>query len=252
MGIGRRGQTRTMRMSLLGGFQLENEGAELILPVGSQRLLAFLALKGRSIRRPLVAGTLWPVATEDHASSSLRSALARLHGGVKRRGAHLDRLAFGSRLSPTLPPSRSTSGELAHRVDRVPDLGWFAPLRSRRRAGKHDPARVRFGVCTGQSCQDGPDESAPVTDRFDVDVDLAVVVQPVHRGLDPLDGYGLALGRSLRADDDFIGPDLDDPVRSTGERGDRGPEEAPEMTQGIGRPRRFVQSEEPDQASLLA
>jgi DNA-binding SARP family transcriptional activator len=72
-----------MRMSLLGGFQLENEGAELILPEGSQRLLAFLALKGRSIRRPLVAGTLWPVATEDHASSSLRSALARLHGGAR-------------------------------------------------------------------------------------------------------------------------------------------------------------------------
>jgi hypothetical protein len=83
MGIGRRGQTRTMRMSLLGGFQLENEGAELILPEGSQRLLAFLALKGRSIRRPLVAGTLWPVATEDHASSSLRSALARLQGGAR-------------------------------------------------------------------------------------------------------------------------------------------------------------------------
>jgi DNA-binding SARP family transcriptional activator len=67
------------RISLLGGFQLEtDEKPALILPGGSQRLLAFLALKGRLIERHTVAGTLWPVATEAHASSSLRSALARL------------------------------------------------------------------------------------------------------------------------------------------------------------------------------
>jgi DNA-binding SARP family transcriptional activator len=67
------------RISLLGGFQIETgEDPALILPEGSQRLLAFLALKGRLIQRQTVAGTLWPVATETHASSSLRSALARL------------------------------------------------------------------------------------------------------------------------------------------------------------------------------
>ena len=72
-----------LRISLLGGFQLETEGPALILPEGSQRLLAFLALKGRLIQRQTVAGTLWPVATEVHASSSLRSALARLRGGAR-------------------------------------------------------------------------------------------------------------------------------------------------------------------------
>jgi DNA-binding SARP family transcriptional activator len=71
------------RISLLGGFQLETERPALILPEGSQRLLAFLALKGRLIQRQAVAGTLWPVATEAHASSSLRSALARLRGGAR-------------------------------------------------------------------------------------------------------------------------------------------------------------------------
>ena len=71
------------RISLLGGFQLETDGPAIILPEGSQRLLAFLALKGRLIQRQTVAGTLWPVATEDRASSSLRSALARLHGGAR-------------------------------------------------------------------------------------------------------------------------------------------------------------------------
>jgi SARP family transcriptional regulator, regulator of embCAB operon len=35
------------------------------------------------VRRSVAAGTLWPVATEDHASSSLRSALARLQGEAR-------------------------------------------------------------------------------------------------------------------------------------------------------------------------
>ena len=72
-----------IRISLLGGFKLEDDGPTMILPEGSQRLLAFLALKGRLIRRQAAAGTLWPVATEDHAFSSLRSALARLHEGAR-------------------------------------------------------------------------------------------------------------------------------------------------------------------------
>jgi SARP family transcriptional regulator, regulator of embCAB operon len=72
-----------VRISLLGGFQLESEGPAVILPEGSQRLLAFLALKGRLIQRQTVAGTLWPVATEAHAASSLRSALARLRGRAR-------------------------------------------------------------------------------------------------------------------------------------------------------------------------
>jgi DNA-binding SARP family transcriptional activator len=72
------------RISLLGGFQLETEEEPLlILPEASQRLLAFLALKGRLIQRQTVAGTLWPVATDVHASSSLRSALARLRGPAR-------------------------------------------------------------------------------------------------------------------------------------------------------------------------
>ncbi len=37
-----------IRISLLGGFQLEKDGPAIILPEGSQRLLAFLALKGSS------------------------------------------------------------------------------------------------------------------------------------------------------------------------------------------------------------
>ena len=71
-------RNRLLRLSLLDGLRLEDEEPSIILPEGSQRLLAFLALKGRPIRRPVVGGTLWPVATEDNASSNLRSAPTRL------------------------------------------------------------------------------------------------------------------------------------------------------------------------------
>jgi DNA-binding SARP family transcriptional activator len=72
-----------LRVSLLDGFRLQNAGSTIVLPERSQRLVAFLALKARSVRRSVVAGTLWPAASERHASSSLRSALTHLHGAAR-------------------------------------------------------------------------------------------------------------------------------------------------------------------------
>jgi DNA-binding SARP family transcriptional activator len=63
---------------LLGGFSLFWGSAALGIPRASQRLVAFLALHGRMVPRAAVAGTLWPNASEGHAYSNLRSALARL------------------------------------------------------------------------------------------------------------------------------------------------------------------------------
>jgi DNA-binding SARP family transcriptional activator len=48
------------------------------LPLGAQRLLAFLALQDRSVLRLYVAGTLWLDATEERSYANLRSALWRL------------------------------------------------------------------------------------------------------------------------------------------------------------------------------
>jgi len=103
-----------VRISLLGGFQVETEeGPALILPEGSQRLLAFLALKGRLVRRQAVAGTLWPIATEAHASSSLRSALARL-GGEARVSVAATARALG--LSDDVTVDLWDARELAHQL----------------------------------------------------------------------------------------------------------------------------------------
>jgi DNA-binding SARP family transcriptional activator len=63
---------------LLGGFGLSSDGDDVPVAKGSQRLLAYLAVRRRPVPRMVVAGTLWPAVGEAHAYSALRSALARL------------------------------------------------------------------------------------------------------------------------------------------------------------------------------
>src|SRR5690242_512585 len=69
-----------LQIDVLGGFRFWIRGKDALpaLPGGSQRLLAFLALRERSVMRTAAAGTLWPEASEDHAHASLRSAISRL------------------------------------------------------------------------------------------------------------------------------------------------------------------------------
>jgi DNA-binding SARP family transcriptional activator len=68
-----------LRVSVLGTFEFFVGGEALPAEAGgSQRLLAFLALRDRAVMRATVAGTLWPEASDDHAHSSLRSAISRL------------------------------------------------------------------------------------------------------------------------------------------------------------------------------
>ncbi len=66
------------RLRLLAGFTFESAGQPVIMPLGQQRLLAFLALRGPS-HRSLVAGTLWPEAPEEHSLASLRTSVWRLN-----------------------------------------------------------------------------------------------------------------------------------------------------------------------------
>jgi DNA-binding SARP family transcriptional activator len=66
-------------LSLLQGFHLEHEGENLELPLGIQRLVAFLAVHNRPLIRLFVAGNLWIDSSEEHASANLRTALWRLH-----------------------------------------------------------------------------------------------------------------------------------------------------------------------------
>ncbi|MEV2227893.1 BTAD domain-containing putative transcriptional regulator [Streptomyces phaeochromogenes] len=75
-----RGRTGTASpsLSLLGRFCLRY-GAEVVdVGVGGQRLLAYLGLR-RPTTRSVLAGVLWPDATDRRALGSLRTALWKLH-----------------------------------------------------------------------------------------------------------------------------------------------------------------------------
>ncbi|MFC3575624.1 BTAD domain-containing putative transcriptional regulator [Streptomyces yaanensis] len=74
-----------MRIALLGGFDLMVDDVPVAVPVGSKRLLAFIALNYRaSVPRSLVAGSLWPDASEHSAYTNLRAALSRLRGTARK------------------------------------------------------------------------------------------------------------------------------------------------------------------------
>jgi DNA-binding SARP family transcriptional activator len=71
------GDDHQIRLSLLDGFHLEQDGHPLSIPQSTRRVVAFLGLRGRSSRAE-IAGTLWPDVPEAKAQASLRSALWRL------------------------------------------------------------------------------------------------------------------------------------------------------------------------------
>jgi DNA-binding SARP family transcriptional activator len=65
-------------LSLLRGFEMNCDGAVVPVMHSAQRLVAFVAVRDRPVRRELVSGTLWCDTSEQRANSSLRSALWRV------------------------------------------------------------------------------------------------------------------------------------------------------------------------------
>jgi DNA-binding SARP family transcriptional activator len=72
-----------LRLSLLGGFELRFGEDVVSLSPSGERLVAFLALREKPVRRSYVAGILWVDATEVRAAGSLRSTLWRLAGAAR-------------------------------------------------------------------------------------------------------------------------------------------------------------------------
>jgi SARP family transcriptional regulator, regulator of embCAB operon len=80
-GVARQGR---LRLWLVGHFRLTTPRTEVAVGDCGARLLALLALREGRITRCGTAGTLWPETSDDHAQSSLRSALRRLPGPARR------------------------------------------------------------------------------------------------------------------------------------------------------------------------
>jgi len=64
-------------LSLMRGFELRSGDSVVQVAFSAQRLIAFVALQDRAVRRPHASGMLWTDASEQRANSSLRSALWR-------------------------------------------------------------------------------------------------------------------------------------------------------------------------------
>ena len=101
-------------LSVLGGFVFSVAGDALLgVSAGSQRLLAFLAVRDRVVTRTHVAGTLWPDSSDGRAAASLRSAVSRLEG-PSRGAVNVTSLDLG--LADTLVVDVHESRALAHRL----------------------------------------------------------------------------------------------------------------------------------------
>lgn len=107
------GASRLPRLTLLEAFELTNGAGPVTLSFPVQRLLAFLALRGRPARRAYVACSLWIDSSEDHAFGSLRSALWKL----RRDGRALVEEANGRlRLAPDVRVDVHEAAAAAHRL----------------------------------------------------------------------------------------------------------------------------------------
>ena len=66
-----------VHLALLGGFECVYGGRSVSLPLGSQRLLALLALRDAGVHRTVAGELLWPDSIPGRAAANLRSALWR-------------------------------------------------------------------------------------------------------------------------------------------------------------------------------
>lgn len=86
---------REIRLRLLGAFEVVRDGSPVALAPAGERLVVFLALQERPVRREFAAGMLWPDVSDARAAANLRSTLWRIQKHV--RGlltVHGERLAI--------------------------------------------------------------------------------------------------------------------------------------------------------------
>ncbi len=102
-----------LSLRLLDRFSLYDDEGPVPVPAGSERVLAYLAVDGRTPGRVRLAGALWPQATDRRAQACLRSALRRLPARA-RAAVSVDPGFVG--LSGELHVDLRAAQDLAHRL----------------------------------------------------------------------------------------------------------------------------------------
>jgi DNA-binding SARP family transcriptional activator len=109
-------------------------GAAVQLPIGAQRLIAFVALRPRPVRRDYAAGMLWMDSNDERAAASLRSTLWRVQkharglvettDGRLRLGPHVEvDLRLAEQAAQGILDGSGDEGADLLRADVLPD--WY-------------------------------------------------------------------------------------------------------------------------------
>lgn len=104
-----------VHLALLGGFECIYGGRSVLLPLGSQRLLALLALRESGIHRTVAGERLWHDSPPERAAANLRSALwrGRSLGGVTMIESAGPRLRLAPAVDVDLRQILDQHGDLA-------------------------------------------------------------------------------------------------------------------------------------------
>jgi DNA-binding SARP family transcriptional activator len=101
-----------LQLRLLRTFEVVAGGEPVTLPVGAQRLVAFIALQDRPVQRDYVAGMLWLDTPDARAAANLRSMLWRIQ---KRARGLIDARGQRLRLEPGVRVDLRIAEDLARR-----------------------------------------------------------------------------------------------------------------------------------------
>jgi DNA-binding SARP family transcriptional activator len=114
--------SHAVTLGLLQGFRLESDGGSFQLPLGIQRLVAFLAVHNRPLQRLFVAGNLWMDSREEQANANLRTALWRVRNlGFRLVEATRDQLSLAPEVVVDLHVSSACARHVL-RQDSAPTL----------------------------------------------------------------------------------------------------------------------------------
>ena len=157
---------------------MEGPDGSIDLPASAQRVVAYLALQDRPVRRMQLAGALWPDTTDVRAAANLRSALWRTRRsvpliGVDHSGLTLHALVDvdvrrlrASAGEAMLARVRGTTGALAFDLELLP--GWYEDWVVAERERVRQIVLRTFAALVPQLLADGRAEEA-------IDIGLDVV-----------------------------------------------------------------------------
>jgi DNA-binding SARP family transcriptional activator len=111
-----------IKLNLLGEFALTIGSERVDVPVGSQRVIALVALSDTPLTRGRVCGTLWSDAEESRAAARLRTAIWRAsRGGRCVLSSFQNRLALADNVVSDVATAAAVAARICEYPEYIPD-----------------------------------------------------------------------------------------------------------------------------------